>query len=46
MPVAITTTNAPVQKSTPIKVSKTMPAAAIVTEILVRTYPMIETMAR
>ncbi len=42
----MTMTMAPVQKFTPIKVSKTMPPATIVTEILVSTYPMTETMAR
>jgi hypothetical protein len=37
MPVATTTTNAPVQKLMPIRASNTTPPAAMVTEILVRT---------
>ena len=36
-PVITTTTSAPVQKSTPMIASKTMPPAKIVTEILVST---------
>ena len=36
-PVTTTTTRAPVQKSMPMRASKTMPPAAMVTEILVST---------
>ena len=46
MPVATTTIIAPVQKSIPISTSNTMPPAAIVTEIFVSTYAMIDTIAR